>query len=156
MKQQPAFERLSFEQKVNAALQGVQRVLEVERRPMIAGDVEHNFGSKYILADAVSNVAVIGYMNVLDRMGLNCDVLKSIDKKQATTLRFEATLKSEFVKEVVVDLPMDMSFEEERKTKSTGIFGNTDSKRVSKVGALLSSLRFHAYTTLTLIVLISS
>ena len=118
---------------MNEALQTVERVLATDKHPHAAGDIEHAYGSKFGLVDLVSNVALISYMNVLEKFGLSGSVLKSIDKNQATTLRFEAKMKSEFEKEMIVDVPMDRSYEEECSTKSTRIFGNSDSKRVSKV-----------------------
>ena len=133
MRPSPSFERLSFERKVNSALKDIEKILDIERHPRLAGDVEHTYESKYALADTVTNAALIAYMNVFEKMGLDSGVLQSIDKSQATTLRFEANLNCNFEKEVVVDIPMNRSYEEEHKTKSTGIFGNSEAKRVSKV-----------------------
>lgn len=129
-----SFQRLDFERKVNDALNSIERILTIERHPRLAGDVDHSYGSKFALVDVTTNAALIAYMNVFDKMGLSSSVLQSIDNTQATTLRFAASMKSKFEKEVIVDVPMDKSYEEEHKTTSTSeIFGNSESKRVSKV-----------------------
>ena len=132
---QPAltFERLVFENKVNNALRSVEKVLDIERHPRLAGDVEHSYQSKYDLVDTTSNAALIACMNVFDIMGLNSDILQSLDKKHATTLSFEASISCTLDKEVIVDVPKEMYFEETKSTKSSGIFGNSESKRVSTV-----------------------
>ena len=135
MRLPPSFERLSFERKVNSALEDIEKILDIERHPRLAGDVEHTYESKYGLVDTVTNAALIAYMNVFEKMGLDSSVLQSIDKTQATTLRFDANLNCNLEKEVVVDIPINRSYEEEHKMSSTGIFGNSETKRVSKVCA---------------------
>lgn len=135
MRLSPSFERLSFERKVNSALEDIEKILDIERHPRLAGDVEHTYESKYGLVDTVTNAALIAYMNVFEKMGLDSSVLQSIDKTQATTLRFDANLNCNLEKEVVVDIPINRSYEEEHKMSSTGIFGNSETKRVSKVCA---------------------
>jgi hypothetical protein len=132
----PSFEHLEFERKVNDALKSVERILDVERHPRLAGDVEHTYGSKYALVDTTTNAALIAYMNVFEKMGLNSSVLKSIDKTKPTTIRFDANTNCTFEKEQDVNIPMQVTFEEEHKTKTSGIFGNADSKRISKVSWL--------------------
>jgi hypothetical protein len=129
----PPFERLAFEGKVNDALRSVERILDIERHPRLAGDVEHTYGSKYELVNATTNAALIAYMNVFEKMGLDINVLKSIDKTKATTIRFGANTSCKFAKEMSVDVPMVRRVEEEQKTRSTGVFGHSESKRVLKV-----------------------
>ncbi|KAL7479988.1 hypothetical protein ACHAW6_005701 [Cyclotella cf. meneghiniana] len=133
MRFSPPFERLGFEGKVNDALRSVERILDIERHPRLAGDVEHTYGSKYELVNSTTNAALIAYMNVFEKMGLDISVLKSIDKTKPTTIRFDANTSCKFVKETSVDVPMVGRVEEEQKTRSTGVFGHSESKRVSKV-----------------------
>lgn len=136
MRCSPPFERLSFERKVNDALTNAERILDIERHPRLAGDVEHTYGSKYELVNATTNAALIAYMNAFEKMGFDSNVLKSIDKAKPTTIRFAANTNCKFVEEIVVDVPMERSVEEEQKTRSTGVFGHSESKRVSKVNVI--------------------
>ncbi|KAL7501535.1 hypothetical protein ACHAWT_009804 [Skeletonema menzelii] len=127
------YENLAFKRKVDDALTAVERTLSIEKRPLIAGDVEHTYGAKYELVDCVSNVAIIAYMNSLEKLGLSVDVLKTIDCTTPTTLCFDASTTCKFLEKKVVDVPMDSSYESSVETKSTGILGNTETKRTSKV-----------------------
>ena len=102
----------------------MERILDVEKKPRIAGNVDHNYIDKYELVNVTANTAIIAYMNVLERFGLTTDVLKSIDKSKPTTIRFEASTKLEFLKEVVVDVPMNWSYMEEEESKSPGKVAN--------------------------------
>ena len=129
-----SFDYLTFERKVNNALKIVERILDVERSPRLAGDVDHSYGAKYDLVNKTANAAIIAYMNALEKMGLDVSVLKSIDTSKATTLRFDGYTACKFVKEVVVDLPSEVSYSEEHEVKSSSaIFGNSKKTRVSKV-----------------------
>eukprot|EP00804_Cyclotella_cryptica_P019591 CCRYP_014343-RA/>CCRYP_014343-RA protein AED:0.26 eAED:0.26 QI:126/0.5/0.66/1/1/1/3/176/970 len=150
MRCSPPFERLAFERKVNDALRSAERILDIERHPRLAGDVEHTYGSKYELVNATTNAALIAYMNVFEKMGLDSSVLRSIDKTKPTTLRFDANTTSKFVKEVIVDVPMERSVEEEQKTRSTGVFGHSESKRVSKVVHHVTEFHFNLETSWSL------
>jgi len=123
---------MAFEKKVKDALQAVERVLEVERKPRLAAEVDHSYGDKYALANTVTNTAIITLMNCLDKLGLNADILTAIDKTNATTLRFEASAQCKFIKDVVVDVPVDTTHVEGEVSKSTGIFGNTTKTKVFK------------------------
>ena len=128
-----AYETLAFKRKVNDALKDVERILCIEKKPSIAGDVDHTYGDKYELVNSVSNISIIAYMNTLQQLGLDADVLKSIDVSEPTTLRFDASTSCKMLEKKVVDVPMDRSYEETVETKSTGILGNSKTKRVNKV-----------------------
>ena len=128
-----SFERLVFENKVNNALRSIEQILDIERHPRLAGDVDHTYESKYDLVDTTTNAALIAYMNVFEKMGLSSSILQSVDKMHAATLRFEASIRCTFDKELIVDVPTEINFEETKSAKSTGIFGNAETKRVSKV-----------------------
>jgi len=128
-----SYENLAFQRKVNDALTAVERILAIEKKPLIAGDVEHTYGSKYELVNSVSNVAIIAYMNALEKIGLDEDLLKAIDDSTPTTLCFDASTTCKFLEKKVVDVPMGRSHEDTLETKSTGLLGNSKTKRVSKV-----------------------
>jgi hypothetical protein len=125
-----SFHLLSFQRKVQDALRSVERTLELERKPRLAADVDHTYGAKYGLVNLTSNAAIIAYMNCLERLGLDANALTSIDRTKPTTLRFDSSSTWKFLKEVVVDVPSDRSWEENEVTK-----GSTSSKktRVIKV-----------------------
>eukprot|EP00985_Skeletonema_marinoi_P002660 scaffold1099_cov66-Skeletonema_marinoi.AAC.1 len=72
-------------------------------------------------------------MNALEKIGLDADALKAIDDSTPTTLCFDASTTCKFLEKKVVDVPMDRSYEETVETKSTGLLGNSKTKRVSKV-----------------------
>ena len=128
-----SYETLAFKRKVNDALKDVERILCIEKKPSIAGDVDHTYGDKYELVNSVSNISIIAYMNTLQQLGLDADVLKSIDVSAPTTLRFDASTSCKMLEKKVVDVPMNRSYEETVETKSTGILGNSKTKRVNKV-----------------------
>ncbi|KAL9182668.1 hypothetical protein ACHAXT_013320 [Thalassiosira profunda] len=116
-----AFNALAFQRKVDDALRVVARTLELERKPRLASEVDHDYGAKYSLVNSTSNAAVIAYVNALEKLGLDAAALKAIDKSKAVTLRFEAETKSEFVEEKRVDVPVGRSYHEtEEETKSGG------------------------------------
>ena len=128
-----SFHLLSFQRKVQDALQCVERTLELERKPRLAADVDHTYGAKYGLVNLTSNAAIIAYMNCLERLGLDTNALKSIDKTKPTTLRFDASTTWKFLKEVVMDLPAERSWEEKEETKG-GILSKKT--RVMKVSGM--------------------
>ena len=114
-----SFNLLSFQRKVGDALKALERALELERSPRLAGDVEHTYGTKYGLVNLSSNAAIIAYMNCFEKLGLDASVLKKIDKTKPATLRFEASASSEFVKEVAVDVPANRSYKTTEETNSS-------------------------------------
>ena len=128
-----SFHLLSFQRKVQDALQCVERTLELERKPRLAADVDHTYGAKYGLVNLTSNAAIIAYMNCLERLGLDANALKLIDKTKPTTLRFDASTTWKFLKEVVMDLPVERSWEEKEETKG-GILSKKT--RVMKVSGM--------------------
>ena len=99
-----SYNYLSFQRKVQAALESVERVLELERKPRLADEIDHTYGAKYGLVNLTSNVAIIAFMNCLKRLGLDTEVLKSIDKTKPATLEFESSTSPIFLKEVTVDV----------------------------------------------------
>ena len=112
-----SFNLISFQRKVQDALQSVERTLELERKPRLAGDVDHTYGAKYGLVNLTSNASIIAYMNCLERLGLDANTLKSIDKTKPTTLRFDGSSTWKILKEVEVDVPAEIRWEENEETK---------------------------------------
>ncbi|KAG7365189.1 hypothetical protein IV203_038392 [Nitzschia inconspicua] len=129
-----SFEQVFFENRVSDALKEVDRILNLDRNPRLAGDVSHEYADKYALANTLTNTAIIAQMNVLDRLGLTNDILKKIDFTKATTLRFQAFDSCEFIKEQVVDVPVSTAFQTTEETTTTGSFlGNTKNSTVQEV-----------------------
>lgn len=128
-----SFNLLSFQRKVQDALQSVERTLELERKPRLAADVDHTYGAKYGLVNLTSNAAIIACMNCFEKLGLDAAVLKSIDKTKPATLRFESSTSCKFLKEVEVDVPAARSYEEKEETKESEPSKNTTKTRVIKV-----------------------
>jgi len=128
-----AFSRF-FEFAVDDALATVGRILEVNRNPRLASEVEHEYSNKYELADLMTNIAIISQANCLEQMGLTAEVLKSIDTSKSTTLRFQASDSCSFLKEQTVEVPMESSLATTEKTTSTGtFFGSTTKSTISRV-----------------------
>ena len=90
---------------VDRALETVDRILHAQRNYRLADKVNHSYDDKFGLANLMTNVAVIAQMDCLERMGLTVDVLQSLDKTKATTLRFEASEKFTFLKEEDIKIP---------------------------------------------------
>lgn len=141
-----SFQLLSFNRKVSDALQTVERTLELERKPQLASDVDHTYGAKYALVNLTSNTAIIAIVSCLEKLGLDSTALKSIDSKtKSTTLRFEASTTSKFIKEVTVDVPVQRSYEETETVNSKskkGTFEQTKTK-VMKVRYISYVLFLH-------------
>jgi hypothetical protein len=101
---------------VDARLDADQQLL-VEMVTRLAADVDHSYGAKFKLVDLTSNAAIIAYINCLERLGLDANALNSIDKTKTATLRFDASTAWKFLKEVVIDVPAERSWEENEETK---------------------------------------
>jgi hypothetical protein len=126
-----SFHLLSFQRKVQDALQSVERTLELERKPRLAADVDHSYGAKFKLVDLTSNAAIIAYINCLERLGLDANALNSIDKTKTATLRFDASTTWKFLKEVLIDVHAERSWEENEETKGGILSKKTRAMKVS-------------------------
>ena len=140
-----SFQLLSFNRKVQDALQTVERTLELERKPQLASDVDHTYGAKYSLVNLTSNTAIIAIISCLEKLGLDSTALRSINKTKPTTLRFDASTTSKFIKEVAVDVPVQRSYEETEIVNSKnkkGAFEQTKNKVMKVRGT------YHMFFTL--------
>eukprot|EP00934_Nitzschia_sp_Nitz4_P003748 Nitzschia sp. Nitz4//scaffold57_size113557//33958//34375//NITZ4_003985-RA/size113557-augustus-gene-0.179-mRNA-1//-1//CDS//3329554828//3738//frame0 len=81
------FDRDEFEEKVSNALKAVERILEVDRNPRLAGNVDHTYDDKYALADSITNSAILAVLNALHEIGLTLEVLQSVDVSKPVTMR---------------------------------------------------------------------
>ncbi|KAG7351753.1 hypothetical protein IV203_007801 [Nitzschia inconspicua] len=100
------FKDVFFEQRVSDALKEAHRILNLERNPRLAGDVNHDYADK----------------------------AKKMDLTKTTTLRFHACDSNEFIKEEVMDVPVATALQTTMETTTTGSFpGNTKKSTVEEV-----------------------
>lgn len=139
-----SFELLSFQRKVQDALQVVERTLELERKPRLAGDVDHAYGAKFGLVNSVTNTAIIAYLNCFEKLGLDMDVLTSIDKTKPTTLRFEASISPKFLKEKEMEVPLAECTWNETEETNKGDSSSTTTTTKSGVKKIINRItEFH-------------
>jgi hypothetical protein len=121
---------------VDKALKGVEQILEVHRHPQLAEDVDHEYEDKYELANRMTNTSIVAQMNCLERMGLTSKVIKELDASKSTTLRFQASEKCAFLKDQLVEVPSEQSYEEVEESQSTSggssFFGSTKKSTIHK------------------------
>jgi hypothetical protein len=122
-----SFHLLSFQQKVANALHIVERTLELERRPRLAGEQQqsHTYGHKFGLVNVTTNIAILAFITCLEKLGLDYKAIiaaavankyKQKPTTATTTLRFDASTEWTFIKEVEVTVPMDVSWSETEET----------------------------------------
>ncbi len=138
-----SFELLSFQRKVQDALQVVERALELERKPCLAGEVDHAYGAKFALVNAVTNTAIIAYMHCFENLGLRMAELSSIDRTQPVTLRFEASTSRKFLKEIEVEVPLVECKLNEREETNKG--DSSSSMTTTKSGVKSVSRQSNAH-----------
>lgn len=119
---------------VTEALKSVQRILDVNRKPRLASEVDHEYVDKYALADLLTNTTIIAQMNVLERLGLSKDALKKIDTSKPVTLRFAASDFCSLLKEQTVDVHSPASIETAENTETSGsFFGSTKKSTIHTI-----------------------
>mmetsp|Transcript_652 Transcript_652/g.1139 ORF Transcript_652/g.1139 Transcript_652/m.1139 type:complete len:988 (+) Transcript_652:115-3078(+) len=125
------FNEQVFRSSVDKAMKTVQQILEANRNPQMAGDVDHKYENKYKLAEQLSNMAIASHMNCLEQLGLTLNILQELKAAASTgntlsnsvTLRFQAAEACTFLKEQIVEVPSSTSHKTE-KTEETQ-FGAT-------------------------------
>jgi hypothetical protein len=121
---------------VDKALSTVEHILEVHRHPQLAEDVDHEYEDKYELANRMTNTSIVAQMNCLERMGLTSKVVKELEASKSTTLRFHASEKCAFLKDQLVEVPSEQSYEKVEESQSTSggssFFGSTKKSTIHK------------------------
>jgi hypothetical protein len=90
---------------VERALQVVRKLLDQNKNPMIAADVDHDYDDKYSLVEFVTNTGIAATLNVLEQLdGFNEEILKQVlvvvnDQKRSMTLRLAVEEDCEFLEE---------------------------------------------------------
>lgn len=133
-----AFHASQFQAHVQKALESVERILDVERHPRLAEDVDHQYDDKYALAEFLTNTTIAAEMNIFERMGLSEGKLSHLYNvvkadKRTVTICFQAEDSCTFQKEQVVDVVShNAEYATETTKKSSGMFGgsSTQSKSV--------------------------
>jgi len=112
----------------------VEKILEADRRPLLADDVHHKYENKYDLANHMTNISIVAQMNVLERLGFTTQIIQQLAdiKTKTTTLRFEANETCTFLKEQTVDVPDPHAVEVVKE--KTSILG---SKRFSSTSSTI-------------------
>ena len=108
---------------VDKALRTVEKILEADRRPLLAEEVHHKYENKYELANHMTNLAIVAQMNALERLGLNEQIIRKLEdtKTATTTLRFETSETCDFLKDRTVDVENPYSMETvQEKTSFVG------------------------------------
>eukprot|EP01124_Arcella_intermedia_P006206 TRINITY_DN13647_c0_g1_i7.p1 TRINITY_DN13647_c0_g1~~TRINITY_DN13647_c0_g1_i7.p1 ORF type:complete len:132 (+),score=27.76 TRINITY_DN13647_c0_g1_i7:59-454(+) len=91
-----------FKGKVGKALEEVRRILEVERCPLVPGEVEHTYEDKYLLAELLVRTALAAQGNALEAVGMTEEAMQTLgraarEEKKAVTIRFQANLSCTFL-----------------------------------------------------------
>ena len=99
-----------FQKKVNKALERAKVILDADKQPVLAERSQHCYSDKYLLAESMTNAAVVSQLNCLALLGLNAEMLEQlqgcvIDKKQAVSLEFSAEERCSFLHESTRDVP---------------------------------------------------
>jgi hypothetical protein len=95
---------------VDAALERVKTILEVNRKPNYPAELQHQYQDKYGLAVFLTNTSISAVINVLELLGLNSSKLtqlKGWSDSRSITLRFVARENCTFIKEVTKRIDAD-------------------------------------------------
>lgn len=126
------FSAVCFKRSVDDALKSVERILEKDRNPRLAEDVDHEYVDKFGLTDLMTNAAIIAQLTALERLGWKKEAYQSIDQSKPVTLRFDAKDSCSFITEETVELPVSAAVETTETTDTTGTtFDGTTTKSKS-------------------------
>lgn len=110
----------------------VKQILEANRNPKMAADVDHEYENKYHLAEQLTNMAIASHMNCLEQLGLTLNILQELKAaasngntlSKSITLRFQAAEACTFLKEQTVEVPSNTTYKEET-TEETQLGGTS-------------------------------
>jgi len=142
------FNETVFRSDVKKALKSVEKILEADRRPLLAEDVHHQYENKYELANHMTNLAIVAQMNALERLGLSPEIIRELEANKTTTLRFEASESCEFLNEQTVDVPAPYSTETVRES-STSIGSSRISSSSSTIHKVIKKVKEYHWTVKT-------
>jgi hypothetical protein len=136
-----AFHEEQFRELVKKALVSVQKILNVNRNPRIAQDMDHQYDDKYALAEFLTNTTIAAQINIMERMGLSEEKLRRLHDmvhvdKRSVTICFEAHDTCSFLKEQHVDVVkhnMERVVDVSKTTTPGFMFGGTTSQKTENV-----------------------
>mmetsp|Transcript_28390 Transcript_28390/g.69103 ORF Transcript_28390/g.69103 Transcript_28390/m.69103 type:complete len:970 (+) Transcript_28390:77-2986(+) len=120
------------EQRVQAALVALEKVLHAARRPAFADQVPHTYDDKYMLTEFLTSSAIAATINCLEELGLTPDMIESlcpiVRSGREVTLRLRATERCKHLREV----KRDVQSPSKTVTDST-LFGRTERSVVTTI-----------------------
>ena len=102
-----SFDELNFRRQVQSSLDVVKRILDVNRKPVFASDVQHQYQDKYILAEMLSNMTLASTLYSLQTIGVDdSSMQKMLDWSEcrSVTLSLRATERCNFVRKTTRDV----------------------------------------------------
>jgi len=131
------FEESMFRGQVDRALAEMKTVLDNERRPTYAADVQHTYDDKYLLAEFLTNSASAGLLNCLDFLGLTEKQAKQLQQwasDRSVTLEFTSEERCTFDRKATRKVEPSSSTEHVTSYQSSsGFKSKWTSKTVKKV-----------------------
>mmetsp|Transcript_8391 Transcript_8391/g.8561 ORF Transcript_8391/g.8561 Transcript_8391/m.8561 type:complete len:961 (+) Transcript_8391:116-2998(+) len=98
------FDEAIFRNQVDKSLVRVRQILDTNRHPQYATDINHHYDDKYNLSEFLTKMALSGILNCLNYYGLSAQQLKAIlqwvAENKAVTLRFKSHESCAFLKEI--------------------------------------------------------
>ena len=85
------FSEARFRSQVSVALDRISKVLEVNKRPVLADSLLHKYDDKFALAESLTNMAFAAEVVILQVLGLNPESLALLLRwveERTVTLRF--------------------------------------------------------------------
>jgi hypothetical protein len=102
-----AFDESRFRAKVQQAIGRLKTVMENHRTPALPSEIPHNYEDKYLLAESLTNSAVLAILGCLDSLGLHRSQLEKVKEQQknrSITLRFKSEESCQFLRKNVRDV----------------------------------------------------
>ncbi|CAJ1960792.1 unnamed protein product [Cylindrotheca closterium] len=140
------FNEQVFRSSVENAMKTVEQILEANRNPKMAGDVDHKYENKYNLAEQLSNMAIASHMNCFEQLGLTLNILQELKAaasssnnalSQSVTLRFQAAEACTFLNEQIVEVPSSTTHKTEETEENT--FGGT--KKTTSIHSFMKRVK---------------
>ena len=122
------FQEAAFKSKVQGAIDQLKKVLEEERRPVLAEETHHEYADKFGLADFLSNTSIAAQFNCLEALGVDEAKLRTLHelaREGTVTLRLTAEETCSFVRSEKRELDSGS------KHVTTGVLGKKESKVVT-------------------------
>jgi hypothetical protein len=103
----PNFDEAHFRNQVQRSLNVVKRILDVNRKPLFAADVQHQYQDKYILAEMISNMVLASTLSSFANFGVSDDKMQTImgwAACRSVSFSFKSTEQCSFVRKTTRDV----------------------------------------------------